>query len=155
MLTTQKHKYALRAIYELGKRYTRGPVKLATIAEAQSIPLRYLEVIMAALKPSGLVTSKRGYNGGYTLLRHPKDISVGDIFRFLDHTQSHDRCNACDEPGGTCPLNDRCAFKPMWDEVQDAINSVYDRTTIQHLLDNGRGHQTIATTMPRQARLEG
>ena len=83
MLITQKHKYALRAIYELGKQFQNGQVKLAAIAEAQAIPLRFLEVIMAELKPSGLVASKRGYYGGYTLLLHPREITVGDLFRFL------------------------------------------------------------------------
>lgn len=148
MLTTQKHKYALRAVYELGKRYESGPVKLADIAEAQAIPLRFLEVIMAALKPSGLVASKRGYYGGYSLLRHPKAISVGDIFRFLDNVQSRDHCNACGDADKSCPLNDSCAFKPMWDDVQEAIYDVYDRTTIQYLISHAQNLQSIAAAMP-------
>ena len=148
MLITQKHKYALRAIYELGKHVDRGPVKLADIADAQAIPLRFLEVIMAALKPSGMVASKRGYYGGYTLLRHPSDISVGDIFRFLDDAQSQERCNACDAKEN-CPLHGDCAFMPMWDKVQDAIYNVYDKTSIQELINNEHGLQMIAATMPR------
>jgi len=148
MLITQKHKYALRAIFELAKRYNRdGQVKLAEIANAQAIPLRFLEVIMAELKPSGLVASKRGYYGGYTLLRRPEDITVGDIFRFLDDTQSQDRCNACDAKEN-CPLHGRCAFMPMWDRVQHAIYNVYDHTTIQDLLENEAGLNMIADTMP-------
>ena len=148
MLITQKHKYALRAIYELGKRFELGPIKLAEIAEAQAIPLRFLEVIMAELKPSGMVTSKRGYYGGYTLLHHPDEINVGDIFRFLDNAQSQDRCNACDAREN-CPLHGECAFMPMWDRVQDAIYNVYDKTSIQDLLNNERGLQMITATMPR------
>lgn len=147
MLITQKHKYALRAIFELGKRYEHGPVKLADIAEAQAIPQRFLEVIMAELKPSGIVTSKRGYFGGYILLYHPQDVTVGAIFRFLDDAQSSDRCNACDA-GENCPLHGDCAFISMWEKVQDAIYRVYDETTIQDLLKNERGLQTITPTMP-------
>lgn len=151
MLITQKHKYALRAIYELGKQFQNGQVKLAAIAEAQAIPLRFLEVIMAELKPSGLVASKRGYYGGYTLLRHPSEITVGNLFRFLDDAQSQDRCNACDAREN-CPLHGDCAFMPMWDRVQDAIYNVYDKTTIQDLLQNEGRLQMIAPTMPRDAR---
>jgi len=151
MLITQKHKYALRAIFELAKRYNHGQVKLADIAEAQAIPLRFLEVIMAELKPSGLVASKRGYYGGYTLLRRPANITVGDIFRFLDDVQSQDRCNACDAREN-CPLHGRCAFMPMWDRVQNAIYNVYDHTTIQDLLENESGLQMIADTMPGKQR---
>lgn len=150
MLITQRHKYALRAIFELGKHYHKeGQIKLAQIAKNQAIPLRFLEVIMAELKPSGLVASKRGYYGGYTLLRHPRDITVGDIFRFLDDSQSQDRCNACDARE-QCPLHGDCAFMPMWDKVQNAIYSVYDQTTILDLLKNEAGLQTITATMPPQ-----
>ena len=151
MLITQKHKYALRAIFELAKRNNCSQVKLADIAEAQAIPLRFLEVIMAELKPSGLVASKRGYYGGYSLLRRPADITVGDIFRFLDDTESRDRCNACDAREN-CPLHGRCAFMPMWDRVQTAIYNVYDKTTIQDLLNNEAGLQMIADTMPGKQR---
>ena len=66
MLITQKHKYALRAIFELAK-HRNGHTKLADIADAQAIPLRFLEVIMAQLKRKGLVVSKRGFYGGYAL----------------------------------------------------------------------------------------
>lgn len=148
MLITQRHKYALRAVFELGKRYhEEGQVKLAHIAETQAIPLRFLEVIMAELKPSGLVASKRGYRGGYTLLRKPQDITVGEIFRFLDDSQSKDRCNACDAKE-QCPLHGDCAFMPMWQRVQSAIYGVYDQTTIQDLLRNEAELQMIDARMP-------
>ena len=143
MRITQKHKYALRAIFELGKHYRdRSQIKLAQIAESQAIPLRFLEVIMAELKPSGLVASKRGYQGGYTLLRHPREITVGDIFRFMDDAQASDHCDACDARE-QCPLHGDCAFMPMWEKVQNAIYNVYDKTTIQDLLDNESGLQMI------------
>ena len=148
MLITQKHKYALRALFELAKHFKRGgQVKLADIAEAQAIPLRFLEVIMAELKPSGLVASKRGYYGGYSLLRRPDEITVGDIFRFLDDGQSRDRCNACDAREN-CPLHGNCAFMPMWNRVQDAIYNVYDKTTIQDLLANSEGLEILALSGP-------
>jgi len=72
---------------------------------------------------------------------------VGEIFRFLDDTQSRDRCNACDAREN-CPLHGQCAFMPMWDRVQNAIYSVYDQTTIQDLLNNEAGLQMIADKMP-------
>lgn len=135
MLITQKHKYALRAVFELAKRQQDGQTKLAEIAQAQAIPLRFLEVIMAQLKGSGLVASKRGCYGGYALCKSPDRITVGAIFRFIDNRHSQDRCEACIARDG-CPLDDNCAFMPMWDRVCRAIYDVYDQTTIQDLLDN-------------------
>ncbi|MDJ0857242.1 MAG: Rrf2 family transcriptional regulator, partial [Desulfobacterales bacterium] len=135
MLITQKHKYALRAVFELAKRQAQGPIKLADIAQAQAIPLRFLEVIMSQLKGSGLVAAKRGYHGGYSLLKPPEQVTVGAIFRFIDDRIYREHCDACIAREG-CPLYENCAFKPMWDRVCGAIYEVYDRTTIQDLLNN-------------------
>ncbi|MBL0713297.1 MAG: Rrf2 family transcriptional regulator [Desulfosarcina sp.] len=146
MLITQKHKYALRAIFELAKRLHDGPTKLSVIAEVQAIPLRFLEVIMAQIKRSGLIASKRGYHGGYSLLKPPQQITVGDIFRFLDARGRHDRCDACIAKEG-CPLYDNCAFMPMWDRVCKAVYDVYDQTTIQDLLNN----EKMPAALPRSS----
>jgi Rrf2 family protein len=144
MLITQKHKYALRAIFELAKHHGCGQVKLSDIAAAQAIPLRFLEVIMAQLKGSGLVASKRGYYGGYALLTPPHQVTVGEIFRFIDDPGQHDRCDACIAKEG-CPLHDNCAFMPMWERVCQAIYAVYDQTTIQDLLNN----EKMTPALPR------
>ena len=81
LVPQKKNQYALRAIYELACRYGEGPIKIATIAIKQAIPIRFLEVILNQLKNSGLVESKRGFHGGYYLLLPPHKITVGDIFR--------------------------------------------------------------------------
>ena len=54
-ITPKKNQYALRAILELAKHKGKGPKKISEIAEAQAIPLRFLEVIISQLKGSGLV----------------------------------------------------------------------------------------------------
>ncbi|GAB6909380.1 Transcriptional regulator, BadM/Rrf2 family [Desulfosarcina cetonica] len=134
MLVTQKKQYALRAIFELAKQQGEEPVKTASIAEAQSIPLRFLEVIMGQLKRAGLVESKRGFFGGYTLLQPPDQIRVGDIFRLLDQEDNADACMACASKGN-CPFLGGCVFMALWDRAQQAMDAVYDQTTIQALLD--------------------
>jgi Rrf2 family protein len=136
MLITQKHKYALRAVFELAAQWpSRGLTKLATIARRQSIPRPFLEVIMARLRRGHLVMSKRGCDGGYGLREAPSDISVGDVFRALEGARSHQRCLACGDLD-TCPMQGRCAFMPLWQDVEAAVFNVFDRTSIQQLLDN-------------------
>ncbi len=63
MHISQKCQYALRAIFELAKRKGQGPVKIAETAEAQAIPLRFLEVILSQLKQGEFVSSQRGNKG--------------------------------------------------------------------------------------------
>jgi Rrf2 family protein len=81
--------------FELAKYRGQGPIKIYEIAEAQNIPLRFLEVILSRLKKSGLVESKRGYTGGYTLIRDPENVTVADIFRFMDESLGPIECVAC------------------------------------------------------------
>jgi Rrf2 family protein len=134
MLVTQKKQYALRAIFELAKQQGEEPVKTSVIAEAQAIPPRFLEVIMGQLKRAGVVDSKRGFSGGYTLTRSPDRISVGDIFRVLDREDNAESCVACASKG-KCPFLGDCVFMGLWDRAQQAMDAVYDHTTIQALID--------------------
>ncbi len=135
--THKKDQYALRAIFELAKHRGTGPRKISEIARAQIIPLRFLEVILNNLKGSGLVDSKRGSYGGYHLLRPADEITVGDVFRYVQGTSDQSQCTACISKK-ECPLIEKCAFKYMWTDIKNAVFKIYDETTIQDLLDNER-----------------
>ena len=141
MLITKKNQYALRAIFELAKLNGKGPQKISEIAQAQAIPVKFLEVILNQLKGSGLVDSKRGFYGGYFLVRRPEAISVGDIMRFMERNLEQSKCVAL-VPEINCPFKGDCAFFPMWNSVKEAMYKVYDETTIQDLIDNEK--QTIS-----------
>ena len=134
-ITPKKNQYALRAIFELAKHRGKGPKKISEIAEIQSIPLRFLEVILGQLKGSGLVESKRGFYGGYTLTRSADKISVGEVLRFMDKPMGSENCGACVSTSN-CPFSGNCAFAAMWNRVNEAIFDIYDSTTIQDLLNN-------------------
>jgi Rrf2 family protein len=134
MLITKRNQYALRAIFELAKHNGKGPQKISEIAQAQAIPVKFLEVILNQLKGSGLVESKRGFYGGYFLVRQPHKIAVGDIMRFMERNHEQSQCVAL-VPEINCPFKGDCAFYPMWNQVKDAIYKVYDGTSIQDLID--------------------
>ena len=134
-IITRKYQYALRAVFELAKHCGEGPTKISAIAEAQSIPPRFLEVILSQLKGSGLVDSKRGFYGGYFLTRPPENITVGEIFSFLLGSSDPVECVACVSKKD-CPFDGRCAFAAMWEKVTSAIDTIYNQTTIQDLIEN-------------------
>jgi Rrf2 family protein len=140
-ITPKKNQYALRAIFELAKHRDKGPTKISDIADAQSIPLRFLEVILNKLKGSGLIDAKRGFYGGYYLTRSPDQITVADIMSFLQGPPRAVQCAAC-VAKIKCPHGHRCAFSSMWNRVNRAISQVYTETTIQDLLDNDRQLQS-------------
>jgi Rrf2 family cysteine metabolism transcriptional repressor len=135
MYVSQKCQYTLRALFELAKRRGSGPVPVAEIAEAQAIPPRFLELILQGLRSSGDVESRRGIHGGYVLARLPETITVGSIIRAVDGSLGPVKCVA-GKGQDDCPLQGRCAFRGMWRRAQEAIEQVYDSTTLQDLLDD-------------------
>lgn len=137
----KRGQYALRAIYELAKRREEAPIKISAIAQAQAIPLRFLEVILHQLKGSGLVTSKRGFYGGYTLARPPGEISVGDILEYMQKDMGDAKCLAC-VSRKACPFIDKCVFSALWHKAKAATFMVYNATTLQDLLDANEANGT-------------
>ena len=71
-----KAKYGLRALVALTRDYGRGPVLIADLAASESIPRKFLELILLDLKRKGILQSKKGKGGGYNLSRPPSLISA-------------------------------------------------------------------------------
>jgi len=129
MFVSQKRQYALRALFELAKQQGNGPVRIADIAEAQAIPIRFLEVILSELKQGRFVESRRGKAGGYLL-------AVDDVVRFVEGPLGPVGCVGDDSTAeGVCSLHGYCVFLAMWSRVQAAVATVYDTTTLRDLLE--------------------
>ncbi|MGC9319475.1 MAG: RrF2 family transcriptional regulator [Armatimonadota bacterium] len=132
MIVSHKCQYALRAMYEITRREDDWPVKSAEIAEAQAIPPRFLENILAQLKQGGFVDSKRGKDGGYMLADPERQTTVGEIIRFIEGPLVPVHCMT--EGPAVCRLHGDCPFQEMWRAAQQAVLSVYDNTTLQGLV---------------------
>ena len=81
MRVSAKVDYAVRAAVELAGREHDGPVKGEVIGEAQGIPFKFLENILAELPRRGIVMSRRGSDGGYWLARPATEITVAQVVR--------------------------------------------------------------------------
>ncbi|MEI7836083.1 MAG: Rrf2 family transcriptional regulator [Planctomycetota bacterium] len=129
---SQKCQYALRSLYELARRATDKPTSIGEIAAAQAIPPRFLELILNDLRQGKLVNSQRGVQGGYTLARPPSAITVGDVVRLVEGPIEPVKCIS---GGDDCPFRNKCPFMDMWLQAGQAMQSVFDATTLQDLLD--------------------
>ena len=72
MMFSTRSEYGVRVMIQLGRRHGAGPVSLAGVAEAERLPLAYLEQLVARLRKAELVASTRGAHGGYELARAPE-----------------------------------------------------------------------------------
>lgn len=85
MHISAKTEYACIAVLELAARYESGkPVRIRDIAEANSIPSRFLVQILLQLKSAGIVGSTRGAAGGYQLVRTPDEITLSEVMAVSD-----------------------------------------------------------------------
>jgi len=93
MNLSKKCEYALKAMIELAIKYDRGQeiTLIGDIAERENIPPRYLEQILLRLKNAGVLFSKRGVGGGYSLSRAPETITLSDIITVVDGPLSSQR----------------------------------------------------------------
>ncbi|MBN1442927.1 MAG: Rrf2 family transcriptional regulator [Planctomycetes bacterium] len=143
MVLSRKNRYALRALLELAKRHGQGHCKVADIARAQSIPPRFLEVILSQLKQGGFVESRRGSEGGYVLARAPAALTVAEVLSFL---QGSAEAVEPAEDDGALPPSEVYAFRPLWRLLQERVGEVLRTTTFQDLLESelrGSGQATL------------
>jgi Rrf2 family protein len=84
MHVTAKADYAVRAVIELAGSSQDSPRKVDAVAQAQSIPVSFLENILTQLRSSGIVRSQRGPEGGYWLARPADQLNLADIIRAVE-----------------------------------------------------------------------
>ena len=126
-----KGRYGVRAMYDLACVYGQAPQSVKCIAERQSIPEAYLEQLIAPLRKAGLVLSIRGAQGGYTLAREPKDISVGEILRAVEGPLAATDCIT--EP---CANSEGCAMHALWLRIHRGVNDLMDSISLQDMLND-------------------
>ncbi|MEV4843053.1 Rrf2 family transcriptional regulator [Micromonospora matsumotoense] len=106
-------------------------VKAARLAEAQGIPLSFLQGILLDLRRAGLLHSHRGTEGGYALTRPASRISVGDVLRAVGGSLTTVR----GLPAGDAGYHGvATGLRDVWLAVDGAIAVVVDRTTLTDLL---------------------
>jgi Rrf2 family protein len=81
---TTKSPYAVRALAELARTGSAGPVPIGEIARRRDIPVQFLEGLFATLRRAGILQSQRGVKGGYSFARAPEDVTVLDVVEALE-----------------------------------------------------------------------
>ena len=128
MRVTAKVDYAVRALVELAA--AGGTVKGERIAQAQSIPLKFLENILSELRRAGIVGSQRGAEGGYRLSRPAAEVSVADVIRAVEGPLADVHGTPPEDlqpPGAAAPVRE------VWLATRAALRSVLEVVTIEDI----------------------
>jgi Rrf2 family transcriptional regulator, cysteine metabolism repressor len=151
MLFSTKAEYGVRLMVELGRRAgdagpeEASPVSLSAVAEAEVLPLSYLEHLVAKLRDAGLVSSVRGAHGGYRLARLAGEIPMLEIVEALEGPITPMECFQVDREGRVLCSHETdgdraCATKLLWTRVQGGINRALAGTTLAELVEFADQH---------------
>jgi Rrf2 family cysteine metabolism transcriptional repressor len=138
MKISQKGLYALQAMMMLARRHNQGAIRIRDIAYEESLPEKFLELILLELKNARMVESVRGAKGGYALRRPPSEIRLAEIIRLID--------------GPLAPFADAEQLRSLIDkdqphralyrvflDVRDAAAKILENTTLADILNDPRG----------------
>jgi Rrf2 family protein len=126
MRISAKADYAVRAALELAAAGD-GPLKGERIAEAQGIPLKFLENILQELRHAGLVRSQRGPEGGYRLGRPPNEIALGEVIRAVDGPLASERGEAPEDLAYDGAAD---SLQTVWVALRANLRGVLDEVTL-------------------------
>src|ERR1700730_389706 len=139
MMFSTKAEYGVRVMVDLARRGGAEPLALAEIAEAEGLPLAYLEHLVARLRRAGLVESRRGAHGGYLLAREPAQITMAEVVQALEGGIAPiERVSG--SPDGTVRCQREtdpehvCTSKVLWTRVRGAIVRTLEETTLAELI---------------------
>jgi len=124
---TQTAEYALRAVAWIALKSPRDPVLARDLSEGTRIPGQYLSKILRRLVLAGILESRKGRGGGFTLARPPDQILFREILQAVDAYPLEDRCafgwGTCD-PHNPCPLHD------SWTRMSESFREWAATTTL-------------------------
>ena len=147
MRINAKSDYAIRAMIEIAAAAPELRNRDA-IADAQGIPAKFLGSILTDLRRAGVITSHRGAEGGFTLARPARTITVADVIRAVDGPLASVQ--------GTRPQDleyegNAAILQPLWVAVRASLRDVLESTTIEHLSRGQLPRRVARLTEPDEA----
>ena len=122
----------MRLMLDLALHEGEGPVLLREIAKRQEISEKYLSNLIPLLRNAGFVHSVRGSQGGYTLARPPRDVTLKDILLVLEGSMC---LVECAEKPLICQRSEDCLMRDVWSEVNGKMLEALESFTLEGLME--------------------
>ena len=148
MHVTAKADYAVRAVIELAGSSQASPRKVDEVAQAQSIPVSFLENILTQLRSSGVVRSQRGPEGGYWLAHPAEEVNLAQVIRAVEGPLVGVRGQRPEEveyAGSAETLNQ------VWIAVRANLRNVLEHVTVADVASGELPEAVIALTRDEEA----
>lgn len=133
MKFSTKVRYGLKALVDLSLNEDDTPIMASSLAQAQSISLKYLERILNSLKKAELIKSIRGCHGGYVLNKKPEEISIYDIYIAVEGELFVSPCQTEE-----CSKDSKCYAADVWNGLNDKIVGMLKDYTLASVVERAK-----------------
>ena len=148
MHVTAKADYAVRAVVELADSSQGSPRKVEDIAQAQGIPVSFLENILTQLRSSGVVRSQRGPEGGYWLAQPAKEVSLAQVIRAVEGPLVGVRGQRPEEIEYSGSAE---SLQQVWIALRANLRKVLDEVTVADVASGKLPKEIMALTKAEEA----
>ena len=143
MMFSTRAEYGVRVMVELARHGGGDPLSLAEIADADGLPLAYLEHLVARLRKADLVVSRRGAHGGYLLARPAEEITMAEVVEALEGAIAPIECISEGADGTLICSREAeadhvCSTKLLWTRVRGSIVETLQATKLSDLVQEKR-----------------
>jgi len=114
-----------------------GSTQIQDISRRQHISQRYLEQIFQSLKKAGIITSKRGPQGGYMLARRLDEITLAEIVKACEGDLKLVECSRKSGKKVSCEFDGECVTQTVWQGAEDILTGYLAAMTLQTLCERG------------------
>lgn len=132
-MLTKKGKYGLKALVYLATLGPGGSSVVTQIAARNNIPKKFLDAILLELRNNGILKSKKGAGGGYSLAKPAAEIRIGAAIRALDGPLAPILCasRTAYQPCEDCNDPETCQVRLSMTQVRDAISDILDNMSLE------------------------
>ncbi len=132
MRLTHLADYAVVMMTAAARRAAGERLSAAELSGETGVPLPTAQKLMGKLAAAGLLTSARGFGGGFTLARGITEISLADIVEAVEGPIAMTQCSGSDE-ASDCALDAHCRVKPHMGIVGAKVRGALDAVKLQEL----------------------
>ena len=148
MHVTAKADYAVRAVIELADSAQDSPRKVDEVAQAQKIPVSFLENILTQLRSSGIVRSQRGPEGGYWLAHPAEEVNLAQIIRAVEGPLVGVRGQ---RPEEVEYVGSAESLQQVWIALRANLRKVLENVTVADVAAGRLPKEVLALTREEQA----
>lgn len=133
MKLTARSEYALLALVYLARNKDEGFISIEIIAKAQSIPPKFLEQLMLALKRAHFLRSTKGQHGGYALAKAPDQITLAEVIRLFDGALAPTE-SVSENFYESTPIEKEKKLVKVFKDIRDYVSQKLEKTTLADII---------------------